>query len=106
MHLQSLHIETEITEEKKSQIWLGEDFGIFTLQTFPVCKIGTRGLDPMVGFWEDFCKMAQDEHLTPEHFSFRSTILSITMFIFKLTRRENSMDVSARFSKQWSRGLV
>lgn len=42
-----------------------------------MCKTGTRDLDPMVGFGRDSYKVAQDEHLTAEHFSSESTILSI-----------------------------
>ena len=63
-----------------------------------MCKIGTRDLDPMIWFWEDSCKMAQDVHLTTEHFRFRSTILGIAMFIFKLNGEKPKV-VSVRFSE-------
>ena len=49
----------------------------------------------MVGFWADSCKMAQDEHLTTGHVMFRSTILGVAMFIFKL----NWTKVKGCFSK-------
>lgn len=49
-----------------------------------MCKIGTRDLGPMVGFWADSYKVAQDEHVTTKHFSFRSAILGTVMFILKL----------------------
>lgn len=45
-------------------------------------KIGTKDLDPMVELWGDSYKMAQDEHLTAQHFSFRSAILGTAMFTF------------------------
>lgn len=56
MHLQSLHIETQITDGKESGLaW--RRFWYFTLQTFPVFKIGiSEDLDPMVGFWVDSVK--------------------------------------------------
>ena len=49
----------------------------------------------MVGFWVDSCKMAQDEHLITDHVTFRSTILGVAMFIFKL----NWTKVKVRFCK-------
>lgn len=33
----------------------------------------------MVGFWGDYYEVAQDEHPTPELFSFESTILGIAI---------------------------
>lgn len=66
-----------------------------------MCKIGARNLDPIVGFWVDSYEVARDEHLTTEHFSFRSTILGIAMLVFKLNWTEIKDCFHKIFSEKW-----